>query len=120
MPVALRWAFKPIFKINKAQNLPLNMGLFFVGEKVEVGRKISKQSVMLLWGKYNLHNYSFVQNLQMHRESRDLFPFGVSKKIGRRGALRWTLKEPSGGGYIRQVGSMEMLTGLKVHDMSGE
>ena len=56
-----------------------------MGEKGRVGRG-NRQSVMLLHGKYNLHNYSFVQNLQEHGEGRNLLPFGVSKKIGRRGA----------------------------------
>lgn len=41
---------------------------------------------MLLRSKYNLHNYSFVQNQQEHGEGRDLFPSGVSKKTGKRSA----------------------------------
>lgn len=47
-------------------------------------------------------------------------PCGYLRRLTEEVPLRWILKEPDGGGHIRQVVSMEMLTGLKVHDMSGE
>lgn len=47
-------------------------------------------------------------------------PLGYLRRLAEEVPLRWTLKKPEGGGHIRQVVSMEMLTGLKVHDTSGE
>lgn len=73
---------------------------------------------MLLNSKYNLHNQSFVQNQQGKGETYS--PLGYLRRLAKEVPLRQTLKEPDGRGHVRQVVSMEILTDLKVHDMSGE
>lgn len=78
---------------------------------------------MLLCGKYIMCIYSFVQSLQEHEGGRDFSPLVYPGRLAEEVTLRWTESAHrlgSGGGHIRQVVSMEALTGWKVQSMSGE
>lgn len=75
-----------------------------MGIKGEVGKEneISEQTIILLYGKYNLCDSSFVQSLQENGGGKDLFPFGIFRKVGRTGATEMDLERAHQAGVITE------------------